>query len=66
MAWLKTLRLHKYAGQLVGDPLQRLHSLTMEDLATLGLTAGASKKLLSKSGPSDGPLPWEGDLETMV
>lgn len=58
-AWLKALRLHKYAPQLLGETLQRLPHLTIESLGQLGLTQGASKKLLSKVESADGnELPW--------
>jgi len=63
-AWLKSVRLHKYAPQLVGTVLCRLPHLTADELASLGLTAGASKKLLTKAG--DGVLPWPTDESTAV
>jgi hypothetical protein len=54
--WLKVVRLHKYAPQLVGSTLSRLPDLSLEELSGLGLTAGASKKLLTKA--EDAALPW--------
>lgn len=56
IVWLKVVRLHKYAPQLVGPMLSRLPHLSLEELSALGLTAGASKKLLTKA--EDAALPW--------
>ncbi len=56
-SWLKSLRLHKYAPQLLGDTLDNLCQMPEEAVRDLGLTAGASKKILSKIA-ADSPIPW--------
>ncbi|EDQ86359.1 uncharacterized protein MONBRDRAFT_28311 [Monosiga brevicollis MX1] len=45
-AWLKGMRLHKYAHAVVGLSAREMHTLQEEQLKKAGLTSGATRKLL--------------------
>jgi hypothetical protein len=52
--WLKSVRLHKYAAVLVGQPLADLLGATDEQLLALGFASGAARKLRASLRDS----PW--------
>ena len=61
--WLKRYRLHKYAPLFCSRSRAHMRALDTDSLLQLGLTNGASKKLLLKLDPAlrgAGP-PWPKD-----
>ena len=57
-AWLKAHRLHKYTSLLVGMPRAQVLALDDASLIERGVTAGATKKLLTSIRGDINTLPW--------